>query len=73
MINIDSSSLINTSSCLFFFLKGLRDALNVTLYRFIVAYLNFLTSNERAGSLFPSLTMITYIYLFFSLRILLLN
>ena len=41
MINIDSSSLVNTSSCLFFFLKALRDALSVTLYRFIVGSFKF--------------------------------
>ena len=66
MINIGSSSLVNTSSCLFFFLKALRDALNVTLYRFIAGSFNFLTSNERGGSLFPSLLMIPYFYLLFS-------
>ena len=44
MINIDYSSLVNTSSCLFFFLRALRDALNV------YDQLKSLTSNERAGS-----------------------
>ena len=67
MINIDSSSLANTSFCLFFFLRALRDALNVTLYRFIVGSFN-LTSNERTGSLFPSLMIIPYIYLLFRVR-----
>ena len=36
MIPIDFFSLLNTSSCLFFFLRRKRDALNMTLYRFIM-------------------------------------
>ena len=62
MINMDSSSLVNTSSCLFFFLRALRDALNVTLYRLSYDQLKFFTSNERAGSLFPPLPCIHLLF-----------
>ena len=50
----------------FFFLRALRDALNVTLYRLSYDQLKFFTSNERAGSLIPPLLIIPYIYLLFS-------
>ena len=66
MINVDSSSLVNTSSCLFFS-WGHYETLSMWRY-FVLSYdqLKFLTSNERAGSLFPPLLIIPYIYLLLS-------
>ena len=66
MINKNFPSLLSTCPWFLFILRKKRDAPNVTLYYFIVRdHIKLLTSNERAGSLFHSLMIITYICLFF--------